>query len=262
MSTFRDYQTQAMHLINESVKAREERARKDAIAIYQATFWNKVYVKGDWRDDLLAPEKVVVKNIVDWAAEGRRNTKALSDSIAFHRSKFEQHAADAMRYTFSGVEDKIRRSLNETINRRIEEIMGMATKPMKPQVVKATMEGQAATITQMQTRINALEARITNLTEDRDNANGALTNTIKVNEKLEKERDSLRSDNVQLRLDLQRALGYIDRVNEDSEPLAVETTVEKQPLRRGPQLMGVSLGSNYAGQDCSGSLYQDTRRRY
>ncbi len=129
---------------------------------------------------------------------------------------------------------------------------------------EATMEGQNSVITEQRSRIESLGARIRQLTEERDNANGALTNCTKLIEGRIKDNESLRYENIQLRESLQRTLGYIDRVNENDPPLE---SVEVQPAqftsrRRGPQLNNYGYVNRADGCEFDGPSTSHINRRY
>lgn len=118
-------------------------------------------------------------------------------------------------------------------------------------------------LTMSKGRIETLEARVTRLIEERDSANGALSRCTILVEGRMKDNESLQQENIILRQNLERALGYIDRVNEDSpqQPPVVEAPRIYQ-RSRGPQLNSLGINSASSMFDSCGqeASYNHTRR--
>ncbi len=117
------------------------------------------------------------------------------------------------------------------------------------------------------TTIAELQQRIASLTAERDsyasNANAA-ARTINDQrgkiESLQKDIEAFRGENVTLRENLQRCKGYIDRVNEDSEPM--EPIIEPAKMherQRGPML--INLGGLNPFGECDDGMSNYPRNR-
>lgn len=104
------------------------------------------------------------------------------------------------------------------------------------------------------------QARIEHLETENKDLQGSLTQATRLNESLRKELEGTRLENVALRENMQRALGYIDRVNENDEPLdPVPVPQSFHHRQRGPQLS--PIGANYLGADSS-DYGMTKQRRY
>lgn len=120
---------------------------------------------------------------------------------------------------------------------------------------------------EMTAAANTAAGRIQHLKTEVEDLKGALDGSTKLVESLRKELSAERSENVDLRENIQRTLGYIDRVNEDSPPA---TAAIVQPERVETQMRGPRLSPlgrlNYASDDFGGAQFGNTqsvmRRRY
>lgn len=114
-------------------------------------------------------------------------------------------------------------------------------------------------------RVNHVEAQLADAVADRDFLRGRQEACAKEHrcsmdeerrqlEKVRKEKEAVVAENVTLRENLQRALGYIDKVNESLPPPEQVMTCPPQymSVQRGPQLQSLPVQSND----------QDSMRRY
>ncbi len=157
----------------------------------------------------------------------------------------------------ANIDDRVWYNLN---NKRAiqQELVDQMTKK-KPKAKAMTPEQLQLTIKDQENFIEGKQKQIDHLNERLSDTQGALTGATKIAERAQKEAEMYRNERDSLRIDLQRALGYIDRVNEDSAP--IDPIIEPARVHqrsRGPQMNGMALmaagceQSNYGMNDIRG----------
>jgi hypothetical protein len=144
-----------------------------------------------------------------------------------------------------------------------QELLDLMKK--KPSKVKPT-----PMVAVLKTRVESLEGQLNDVTKSRsllreelDDTKGALTRSCKMVESLQKDLESARYETANLRQDMQRALGYIDRVNECEPPIPPVAMPQTYSMpMRGPRLNGVSLHSSGCEQSNFGLNDIRGRSRY